>query len=151
MTIVKIFITNNFFLFLLYSIAGDLSMGTRRKNVKSLRIFRLFIIFHCRRFVNGYEAKKCEKFANIPARGAARKKVCLATRARHKEREYDFPSPTKNSPLNKYPPAKPEVFHFRAVSPHITGSAQAALMTTWQSCDCYLLPVNGSSKSSILI
>ncbi len=24
-------------------------------------------------------------------------------------------------------------------------------MTTWQSCDCYLLPVNGSSKSSMLI
>ncbi len=48
------------------------------------------------------------------------------------------------SPLNnKYPPAKPEVFHFRAVSPNTTSSAQVALMTTWQSCDCYLPPVNG--------
>ena len=45
--------------------------------------------------------------------------------------------------LNKYPPAKPVVFHFRAVSPNTTSGAQAALMTTWQSCDCYLLPVNG--------
>lgn len=44
---------------------------------------------------------------------------------------------------NKYPPAKPEVFHFRAVSPNTTSSAQVALMTTWQSCDCYLPPVNG--------
>ena len=35
------------------------------------------------------------------------------------------------------------VFQFRAVSPNTTSSAQAALMTTWQSCDCYLLPVNG--------
>ena len=35
------------------------------------------------------------------------------------------------------------VFHFRAVSPNTTSGAQAALMTTWQSCDCYLLPVNG--------
>ena len=32
---------------------------------------------------------------------------------------------------------------FRAVSPHITGSAQAAPMTTWQSCNCYSPPVNG--------
>ena len=35
------------------------------------------------------------------------------------------------------------VFHFRAVSPNTTSGAQAALMTTWQSCDCYLPPVNG--------
>ena len=35
------------------------------------------------------------------------------------------------------------VFQFRAVSPNTTSGAQAALMTTWQSCDCYLLPVNG--------
>ena len=35
------------------------------------------------------------------------------------------------------------VFHFRAVSPNTTSGAQAALMTTWQSCDSYLLPVNG--------
>ena len=27
--------------------------------------------------------------------------------------------------------------------PNIIGSVQAALMTTWQSCDCYLLSVNG--------
>ena len=46
---------------------------------------------------------------------------------------------------NKYPPAKPVVFHFRAISPNITSGAQAALMTTWQSCDCYLPPVNGHS------
>ena len=44
---------------------------------------------------------------------------------------------------NKHPPAKPVVFHFRAVSPNTTSGAQAALMTTWQSCDCYLPPVNG--------
>ena len=44
---------------------------------------------------------------------------------------------------NENPPAKPEDFHFRAVSPNATSGAQAALMTTWQSCDCYLLPVNG--------
>ena len=37
------------------------------------------------------------------------------------------------------------VFHFRAVSPNTTSGAQAALMTTWQSCDCYLPPVNGHS------
>ena len=35
------------------------------------------------------------------------------------------------------------VFQFRAVSPNTTSGAQAALMTTWQSCDCYLRPVNG--------
>ena len=35
------------------------------------------------------------------------------------------------------------VFQFRAVSPNTTSGAQAALMTTWQSCDCYLPPVNG--------
>ena len=46
---------------------------------------------------------------------------------------------------NKYPPAKPVVFHFRAISPNITCGAQAALMTTRQSCDCYLPPVNGHS------
>ena len=44
---------------------------------------------------------------------------------------------------NKHPPAEPVVFQFRAVSPNTTSGAQAALMTTWQSCDCYLLPVNG--------
>ena len=44
---------------------------------------------------------------------------------------------------NKHPPAEPVVFHFRAVSPNTTSGAQAALMTTWQSCDCYLPPVNG--------
>ena len=37
------------------------------------------------------------------------------------------------------------VFHFRAISPNITSGAQAALMTIWQSCDCYLPPVNGHS------
>ena len=52
---------------------------------------------------------------------------------------------------NKYPLAEPEVFQFRAISPNTTSGAQATHMTTWQSCDCYLLPVNGSSKSSILI
>ena len=46
---------------------------------------------------------------------------------------------------NKYPPAKPVVFHFRAISPNITSGAQDALITTWQSCDCYLPPVNGHS------
>ena len=46
---------------------------------------------------------------------------------------------------NKYPPAKPVVFHFRAISPNITSGAQAALITTWQSYDCYLPPVNGHS------
>ena len=46
---------------------------------------------------------------------------------------------------NKHPPAEPVVFHFRAVSPNTTSGAQAALMTTWQSCDCYLPPVNGHS------
>ena len=53
--------------------------------------------------------------------------------------------------MNKYPPAEPVAFHFRTVSPNTTSGAQAALMTTRQSCDCYLLPVNGSSKSSMLI
>ena len=37
------------------------------------------------------------------------------------------------------------VFHFRAISPNITSGAQAALITTWQACDCYLPPVNGHS------
>lgn len=37
----------------------------------------------------------------------------------------------------------PEDIYFRAVSPNTTNSAQAALMMTRQSCDCYLLPVNG--------
>ncbi|HIZ09427.1 MAG TPA: hypothetical protein H9726_02945 [Candidatus Borkfalkia avicola] len=46
---------------------------------------------------------------------------------------------------NKNPPAKPVVFHFRAISPNITSGAQAALITTWQACDCYLPPVNGHS------
>ena len=46
---------------------------------------------------------------------------------------------------NKYPPAKPVVFHFRAISPNITCGAQAALITIWQSCDCYLPPVKGHS------
>ena len=44
---------------------------------------------------------------------------------------------------NKHPPAEPVVFQFRAVSPNTTSGAQVALMTTWQSCDCYLPPVNG--------
>ena len=56
---------------------------------------------------------------------------------------YLGPFGTKKVSDNKYPPAKPEVFHFRAVSPNTTSSAQVALMTTWQSCDCYLPPVNG--------
>ena len=83
MTIVKIFITNNFFLFLLYSIAGDLSMGTRRKNVKSLRIFRL---------------------------GGSAEKVCLVTRARHKEKAAYFPFPAEKVPGKNKNPGKTGVF-----------------------------------------
>ena len=83
MTIVKIFITNNFFLFLLYSIAGDLSMGTRRKNVKSLRIFRL--------------GGGAEKSLPCDARG-------------HREREYDFPFPAEKVPGKNKNPGKTGVF-----------------------------------------
>lgn len=74
MTIVKIFITNNFFLFLLYSIAGDLSMGTKRKNVKSLRIFR---------------------------RGRSGAKSCLVTRAGIKRGSMIFRLPQKQSTNKK--------------------------------------------------
>ena len=46
---------------------------------------------------------------------------------------------------NKHPPAKPVVFHFRAVSPDTAGGTQAALVTARRLVGAVCCPQNGPS------